>query len=223
MTPVCDKSVLFLGKADDEHAERALDYCVRGFNRLDSYLGGWGDPLPEAVRLWEGDLIVSYLCRWVVPDSVIGHAREGAINFHPGPPEYPGIGCNNFALYDEVDVYGVTCHHMDASVDTGSIIDVRRFRVHGDDDVESLLLRTYDYMLVQFYDMVDRILSGEGLESSGETWTRPPFSRAEFERLRRVTADMSHEEVERRIRATSFGPWQPYVVIGGREFALKVE
>ena len=46
---------------------------------------------------------------------------------------------------------------------------------------------------------------GEELPSAGETWTRRPFTRKEFNDLFRITPDMPHEEIARRIRAVSYG------------------
>lgn len=150
-------------------------------------------------------------------------AKVAAINFHPGPPEYPGIGCNNFALYEGAKEYGVTCHHMAAQVDTGAIIAVKRFPIFATDDVAGLLLRTYEYQLVLFYDIVSLILEGKPLPESEEKWARKPFTRKEFNDLTRITPNMSKEEIAKRIRATTFDVWRPCVELGGFVFELKKE
>src|SRR5512143_1330310 len=117
-------SLLFLGKADDKDCARALAFCQKSFPSVSFCLGRWGDPLPPEIRAWKGDYIISYLSRWVVPAELLSRARKAAINFHPASPEYPGIGCNNFALYEDAKEYGATCHHMASTVDTGKIIAV---------------------------------------------------------------------------------------------------
>ena len=71
---------------------------------------------------------MSYLI-WVVPEWLLRKAKIAAINFHPASPDYPGIGCRNFALYENAKEYGVTCHHMSATIDTGSIIEIKRFPI----------------------------------------------------------------------------------------------
>src|SRR5438309_8661335 len=103
--------MLFLARDSDEHVQRALSFCRRNFGRVAAFLNGWGEPLPDEVRRWDGDYIVSYLSRWIIPETVLRRARIAAINFHPASPDYPGIGCNNFALYDGAGAYGVTSHH----------------------------------------------------------------------------------------------------------------
>ncbi|OGA53783.1 MAG: hypothetical protein A3G24_06620 [Betaproteobacteria bacterium RIFCSPLOWO2_12_FULL_62_13] len=213
-------SVLFLGKEQDGHVEKAAEFCRLNFTRAGVCLGKWGDPLPADVEASEWECIVSYLSRWIVPANLLNQARI-AINFHPGPPEYPGYGCNNFALYEDAKSYGVTCHHMAPRVDTGPTIAVRRFPVLATDSADTLLARAYDYQLVLFYEMVGRIIQGRELPVSEEKWTRKPFTRRELAELGRITPDMSKEEVARRVRATTVGVWKPTVELQGFVFELK--
>lgn len=178
--------------------------------------------MPTEICDWNGDYILSYLCRWVIPLTVIQSAEKGAINFHPASPDYPGIGCNNYALYENASEYGATCHHMAGKVDTGKIIAVKRFPVFSTDDVSSLLLRTYEFQLVLFYEIVGKILNREPLPEPDEHWTRHPRSRREFNELGVITPEMTDDEVARRVRAVSYGVFQPTVDIGGFRFVLKV-
>ena len=216
-------SLLFLGKADDADCARALEFCRQNFEDVTYCLGRWGDPLPEESRKWKGDYIISYLSRWVVPEELLSNARKAAINFHPASPEYPGIGCNNFALYEDAKEYGVTCHHMASKVDTGRIIAVRRFPIYPEDNVESLLKRTYENQIVLFLEIAQMIVDGRELPVSSETWTRPPFTRKQFNELFIITPNMDREEIKRRIRAVSYGRWQPYVEMHGYRFEYRPE
>jgi methionyl-tRNA formyltransferase len=216
-------SLLFLGKRDDAHCSEALRFCELAFEQVTAHLGAWGDPLPPSLHEWSGDYIISYLSRWVVPHDALHKARLAAINFHPAPPEYPGIGCTNFALYEGAGQYGVTCHHMARTVDTGDIIAVRRFPILERDDVASLLRRTYAYLLALFYEMMGYMITGTALPTSSERWTRAPFTRKQFDELGRITPEMTQEEIRRRIRATTYGPWRPFLELHGRRFELKEE
>jgi methionyl-tRNA formyltransferase len=211
-------AVLFLGKADDPDCGRALEYCEQAFEVVTHCLGRWGEPLPEAARAWKGDYIISYLSRWVVPSEVLSRAGRAAVNFHPASPEYPGIGCTNFALYENATEYGATCHRMATQVDTGEIIAVRRFPVLPEDDVASLLKRTYENQMALFLEIAPLMAQGKTLPTSTEKWSRRPFTRREFNELFRITPDMDEVEIARRVRAVSFGQFQPYVELHGYRF-----
>jgi methionyl-tRNA formyltransferase len=203
-----ERSLLFLGKADDAHVGRAVEFCRRNFAGVSVFLGRWDEPLPQDAAAWTGHAIISYLARWIVPAGLLARAAV-AVNFHPGPPEYPGYGCNNFAIYEGAERYGVTCHHMAPRVDTGAIVAVKRFAVLPTDDAGTLLLRAYDYQLVLFYEMAARIARGEALPLADAAWTRQPFTRKAFAELGRVTPDMSADERAKRARATSVGALKP--------------
>jgi methionyl-tRNA formyltransferase len=214
-------SVLFLGKADDADCNRALEYCEQAFGPTTHCLGHWGEPLPEAARTWSGDYIISYLSRWIVPPALLSRARRAAVNFHPASPDYPGIGCTNFALYENAAEYGATCHHMAAHVDTGEIIAVRRFPVLPGDDVNSLLKRTYENQMALFLEIAPLMAQGKPMPASTEKWGRRPFTRREFNELFKITPGMERQEIARRIRAVSFGSFQPYIELEGYRFEYK--
>jgi methionyl-tRNA formyltransferase len=152
---------------------------------------------------------------------LLARAKKAAINFHPASPEYPGIGCNNFALYEGAKEYGVTCHHMASKVDTGAIIAVKRFPVLVEDNVASLLKRTYEHQIELFFQVAGMMAEGRELPRSTEKWTRPPFTRVQFNELFKITPGMSQEEIARRVRAVSYGPWQPYLELEGFRFEYK--
>lgn len=215
-----DSSVLFVSKnRQDPLAEEASTFITQNFHRHRVVVGNTGDPLPETVRNWEGDYIISYLAPWIIPQAVLSKARIAAINFHPGPPAYPGIGCYNFAVYDRVTTYGITCHHMAAAVDTGKIIAVRRFKVIEADTVLSIAKKSAAQMLVLFYEIMTTILERAPLPSSDENWSRRPFTKAEMYDLFRVTAEMPVEEIQRRVKAAKYPGWPgAYVDLGGHRF-----
>lgn len=218
-------SILLLGKQrEDFYFEKAQDFLIQNFPEVEIVLAKPGEPFPEKYRAWDGDYLISYLCPWVIPKELLQRVRIASINFHPGPPEYPGTGCTNFALYNGETVYGVTCHHMAPEVDSGKIIAVRRFPVFATDTVYSLTQRCYAYLLALFYDIVSLLIQNEPLPKSGETWKRKAYRRAELEALKRIELDMPLEEIKRRIRAVTY-PGYPgaYVEIGGIRFDYNPE
>jgi methionyl-tRNA formyltransferase len=148
-------------------------------------------------------------------------ASSAAINFHPGSPEYPGIGCTNFAIYNGEKDYGVTCHYMKGSVDTGNIIAVKRFPIAKEDTVFGVTQHCYQLIETMFYEIMDCILQGNPLPVSTEQWKRKPYTRKELNELCYISPDMPAEEVERRIKATTYRwPWA-YTKIGNRTFILQ--
>ena len=210
-------SILFIGKKNNFYCEQAMEFVKTHFSKYEILLGKQGYQFPGSNGRW--DYIISYLSPWIIPEYLLNKANKASINFHPGPPEYPGIGCTNFAIYDKVKTFGVTCHHMNPAVDTGKIIAVKRFPLHESDTVLSLTSRCYGYIIQLFYEIVSLILKDEALPQSDEDWKRKPYKRKELNELCRITSDMSEEEIRRRVRAVSFPNAQgAYIDIYGMKF-----
>jgi methionyl-tRNA formyltransferase len=214
-------SSFFIGKANDLYCERAKEFVTLNFPDTTFLIGKRGDRFPKEYMQWQGEYIISYLSPWIVPEFLLKSAKIASINFHPGPPEYPGIGCTNFAIYNQEPEFGVTCHHMAAKVDTGKIIAVRRFPLFESDSVFSLTQRCYAYILSLFYDIISEIILGKPLPSADETWQRKPYTRAELNALCKTLPDMPIEEIKRRVKATTFpGMPGPYIEIEGVKFTI---
>ncbi|MGO9016310.1 MAG: formyltransferase family protein [Dissulfurispiraceae bacterium] len=211
--------VLFLAK-QRPFSDDAAGIIKSNFSSSSRIIFGSGDePFPAQLLTDNFDYIISYISPWIVPGQVLGNAKIAAINLHPGPPEYPGIGCTNFALYNNEKDFGITVHHMNEKVDTGRIIMVKRFPIFNNDTVYSLTQRCYSYVYVAFIEMISFILEGKSLPASDEQWKREPFTRKELNALCEVSADMSDYEIKRRIKATTY-PGMPgaFVRLSGNRF-----
>ena len=212
---------MFLGKKNDPYTLKALNHLRLIFTDVTSCLGDWGDQFPEEASWWEGEFLISYKSRWIVPKYLLEKSKEVAINFHPASPDFPGIGCINFALYENAKEYGSTCHHMNPKVDTGDIIKVVKFPIYPSDNIETLLTRTYDHQLCLFYEITNYLYSGKILPRSNEKWSREPISRSEFNELNKIRIDMNRNEIKKRIRATLFKKFVPELSFEGFSFELK--
>ncbi len=217
-------SILFFGKKGDHYCTLAADFIRQHFCETQIHMGEKGMPFPEDAFEWQGNYIISYLSPWIIHEKILNRADSASINFHPGNTYYPGIGCTNFAIYDQSDVFGVTCHHMAPKVDTGPVIVEKNFRVFPDDTVFSLTQRCYAHIFSLFFDIISDILMGRELPRSEAEWKRQPYTRKELNDLCRLTLSMSAEEMERRIRAVTF-PGAPgaYLLLNGRRYELRLE
>lgn len=215
-----NRTALLLASKGNE-ADRIAAFCRKAFSQVEAYHGDWGQPIPEECSWWRGDIIISYCSRWIVPKHLLERAAFAEINFHPAPPEYPGIGGINWALYENADSFGVTCHQMAPEVDAGPIIEVRRFPVLTADDVASLFSRTHTHLEALTYDMLGALATGGDLPTSTERWSGPRRDRRELNGLAAIAPEMSTAEVARRVRATHFGNWKPTVTLGEFTFELK--
>ena len=197
------KNILFLAK-EKPFAREAADLLLAHFPSAQIIFGQRMDPFPENIMDKEFDYIMSYISPWVVPAVLLEHTKLAAINFHPGSPEYPGIGCTNFAIYEGSSDYGVTVHHMAPKVDTGKIIKVMRFPIFPRDSVYSLTQRCYGYIYILFVEILDLIIRDKPLPLCRSRWMRKPFTRRELDDLCCLRKSMSENEIKKRTRAATY-------------------
>ena len=220
------KKVLLLTRSRDRNSDSIVAFCRQHFN-VTHFSTDWDRmPPPEDVEmmmLWRGEYLLNYLSPWKVPQALLSHA-DMALNFHPGSPEYPGIGCVNWALYDNATSYGVTCHQMTDHLDDGPIFMVDRFPIYANDTVDSLLTRADDHIRVLFYEIVECLSTGRTLLISSARWGHRS-TRQNLDDLATITVDMDEFEIARRIRATSYPRrgWQPRLVFRGHVFEFLME
>ena len=75
------------------------------------------------------DYIFCFRSFYILKNNILKKVNNAAINFHPGPPEYRGTGCVNYALYKNSKFYGCTALLINEKVDNGKIIDIKKFSI----------------------------------------------------------------------------------------------
>lgn len=222
--------ILFLGEREDAFSMMAHEQLVsRGLGVQAEFSSrGDGNGISQEVMEWNGDYILSLRCYHLLPQELLDRARIAALNFHPAPPEYPGSGSCNWALYNGDTEFGVTLHHMNARIDVGDIIEVRRYPILPEDTLDTLVQRSREHAYDFFVETVERLLSDNFdfetyLESrpNGERWAGKAQKISAIDRLQTITPTISQEELERIVRATHTEKFPVRLRLHGRLFRLE--
>lgn len=252
---VKDKVLVFMKKGYDDIKQ----FLLQNFE-CQIYLGDWGSEFPkitvnipenqiqlhkyaidkdgrkyETTVPFDIDWVFSWLSPWKIPSKILGCAKKGAINFHPGPPKYPGIGCYNYAIWNEDKEYAVTCHEMDEKLDNGEIITCYWFKLHGTETVKSLKNRAIIELKSLFYDEMEDIICYKEIlhvkNKSDLEWGKYK-SRKDFQEFCKIEipkdylcdwyAHLDIEILERKLRATYFKGARdlPYIEVNGKKWCL---
>ena len=216
--------ICFLTKKEKPGVKEALIATKNVMKNIDIFDGDLDSSFPEKVMAEDYDILISYISPWIVPKSVLDKIKKWSINFHPGPPEYPGVGCFNFAIYDSAKQFGATAHVMESKVDTGEIIGVKRFAMAKEETVESLSIKTYSTQLSLYNEIIKYIRVNDSLPECDEKWKRKPFKRSELEQLATISTNMNQEEIDKRIRATYYPDKPaPFIELAGYKFEYNPE
>ena len=158
------------------------------------------DALPSDV-LAEARLI-AFKTGVVVPSRILRQLGFGAYNFHPGPPEYPGWAPFAFAIYDQAATFGATAHKMVRKVDAGPIIGIARFPLPPNIVGAELQKKTVEVMLQLFRRLAPMLANDPNpLPILPLSWGKRVRTRADFNRMCELSADLDEEERNRRRRA----------------------
>ena len=223
-------NVLFLGRANCPLSQLMSKRIEKLSGKFVGLLSPDNPPrdLPPIVHSWRGDLILSFRSKFILPREVIDHAGLAAVNFHPGPPAYPGSGPVNWALYEGASTFGVTAHLMEVPVDSGPILKVARFPIAPLEDCVSLLSKTHQALfdladdvaselLARGSDSLARLLS----QSSHEKWSGQTRTLKDLNELQKVDLESCSEyELRERIRCFHTLQFPLYTTILGQRFIL---
>ena len=170
------------------------------------------------------DFIFLFRSHYILKKKILNNVNYGAINFHPGPPEYRGIGCVNYALYDNSKNYGATAHLIDEKIDHGKIINTKMFKVKKNDTVESLLQKTYNLQVKQAIQIIrslsddPRNLQKMVKKYKEKKWSKKIKKRNFLNKFYEISKNVSRVELKKKIRATVTKKFKPYVMIHGVKF-----
>jgi methionyl-tRNA formyltransferase len=165
------------------------------------------------------DLVISFLFWKRIREPLLSLGRIGCLNFHPAPlPDLRGLGGYNVAILEGLPDWGVSCHFVDETFDTGDLVEVVRFPIDNRAETAfSLDLRSQARLLELFQDVMARALAGEELPRAPQGEGRY-VDRAEFESLRVVRPG---DDLERKLRAFWYPPHPGAVLeVDGRRLTL---
>ena len=119
---------------------------------------------------------------------------------------------------------------MSEKVDTGTIIECRRFAIVPEDNVSTLLQRTHKTC----FDLIIEITTGLHVggykflrdkiaKASHEKWTGRARKMRELDELQIVDPAISKDELDRVIRATYTPEFPPEIRLHGYRFVLRLD
>lgn len=162
-------SILFIGDCSF-WSTQAHEFLSNTFDTVTEVFWESGMPKNHKVDLWSGDWIISFKSDLILRERVICSAKKNAINFHPSPPKYRGIGGYQYAVDNRDECFGATCHYMDKDIDHGEIIKTITFEIAQNENPETLRQRTAAYCLALFYEICIRIGRNLQLPKSDTNW-----------------------------------------------------
>ena len=177
----------------------------------------------QVANLGPQSRLLSYLSNVIVPADCLAAFSHGAYNIHPASPDYPGTAPEAWAAYERASTFGATFHVMDERIDAGAILDAEIIPVTGAKDRPGLARVARQALSLLLLRIAPRITSEVPISPTRSlAWGPNKRTVADFERMCRLTPDITKEELEHRLLC--FGPPGPVefsLELHGWQFAMK--
>ena len=194
-----DTIILLAGEAE----QAVMPQVLRAHNSLLTVI-----PIGTAANLagvsydvLERARLIAFVTPEIISTSILSRLGHGALNFHPGPPSYPGWAPSHFALYERAREFGATVHVMVEQVDAGPIIDIALFPIPDDITVPGLEGLAYAHLAQLFWRMAKSLATDPQLPPAiPVSWGSRKYSRRAYRAICEIPLDIPKDELDRRIR-----------------------
>ena len=126
------------------------------------------------------DYVFSYLCPFKIKNDFLKKTKIHNINFHPGPPNYPGFGCYNFAIFNNDRFYSCTAHLMNSSIDSGKIFQLEKFRIKKNISLNELIKLSNYKLLILFKKVLKKIANNKLEVRKVSDWGKKKYTKKQF-------------------------------------------
>lgn len=179
------------------------------------------------VKNYYYDYVVCYRSKYILKAKDLKKSKNPPLNFHPGPPEYRGVGCANKAILDRSKFYGVTLHVINEKIDNGPILYSKKFKIKANVTLPSLLEKTYNTLFKIAKQMIPKIFSKrikiETLirQNKEIKWSKSIYTSNDLEQFYKINKNISKVNFEKKLRATVIKNYKPYILCFGKKFYLE--
>lgn len=220
--------VLFIGRKNclySKKIKKLLEKNSKKFYYFDS--SKIGEKINKKYLKLNYDYIFCFRSFYILKKNLLKKVNNAAINFHPGLPEFRGIGCVNYALYEKSKFYGCTMHLINEKVDNGKIIDIKKFNISKAKGVSEVLKKTYITMTTLAITSIKNIkknphfIKNQILKNKNIKWSNKIKTLKDLNNFYQINKNIKKNDFLNKIRATDTPQFKPYVKLYGKKFILE--
>jgi len=220
--------VLFMGRSGcfySKKIKKLLEKSSKKFFYFES--NKIGEKIHKKYLKLNYDYIFCFRSFYILKNNILKKVNKAAINFHPGPPEYRGTGCVNYALYENSKFYGCTAHLINEKVDNGKIIDVKKFNINKKNSISEVLTKTYETMFGLAISTIKNIkknpdfVENQILKNKNIKWSNKIKKLKDLNNFYEINKNIKKNDFLNKIRATDTPKFKPYIKLYGKKFILE--
>jgi|TARA_B100001063_G_scaffold240850_1_gene266701 methionyl-tRNA formyltransferase len=213
-------SILFLGRKSCIYTSKLERYLKNFSHKLISIKSKKiGEKInPKRIKKNNFDYVICFRSFFLLKNKLLNKTKIASINFHPGPPNYRGIGCINFALFNGEKKFGTTAHLIDDKIDHGSILDIRYFKFNKSDNLKKCLEKTHKNMFLQTKKVLNYLFKNAknlkklANKNKDKKWSKKLYKKKDLDNLYKTKKRMNRKQLERLKRATIYKNFKPNIL-----------
>ena len=219
------KKILFFGRENCKFSDKIKKY-LNNYSQSVLYIKSKKKNQKLSIKKLKNktfDFIFSYRSFFILKKKLINQSKYGAINFHPGTPNFRGIGAVNFAIYKNSKYYGSTAHYINEKIDSGKIVDVTKFKLKKEDGIDKILKKTHKTMYLQAMRIIKNCLKDGNYYLSKRInyrWSKRLYTSKDLEKLYNISNLRNKSNLGKIIEATYSKKFKPYLKIRNEKYFL---
>jgi methionyl-tRNA formyltransferase len=216
--------ILFICRKNDAWSLKIHKILKKNFSHITIfYSKSYNEKINSKIKSWKGDYIFSFRSLLILPNSIIKNAKIAAVNFHPGPPEYRGVGCLNYSVFNNESHYGVTAHLMNHKIDSGKILKVLRYRISRKKNLDEILEQTHQklfLLIILFINLIadNKFDINKLIKNNKEKWSKVIKLKSDLDKFYIINKKISKINLQKKLRATMTKKFKPYIVLHNQKF-----
>ena len=176
------------------------------------------------------EYLISYRNPLILDNKILNIAKKLNINFHPSPLRYRGVGGFNLAILNSDREFGVTAHLISKKIDDGLIIDLVKFKILKNINLDQLIFKTRKlqyYQIIKLLNfLISKSLNVELIKNRNKKkdykWSKKIFYLKDLEKLYKIDIrKIKKINLRKIIRSTLTEKFKPEILVDNYRFVLK--
>lgn len=220
--------VLFFGRKGCLYSKKIKRFLLNNTSKLLYFESKkFNEKLKKKYLNLNYDYIICFRSFYILKKNLLKKVNKYAINFHPGPPEYRGVGAINHAFYNNSKFYGCTAHLINNKIDNGKIIDVKKFYINKKSNLSNVLNTTHKKMFNLALSTMKNLMKypeyikKKEIENRNIKWSKKLYNLRDLNSLYEIKKNIKKNDLSKKIRATKYSIYKPYIILHGIKFILE--
>ena len=222
------KSVLFFGRKDCIYSNKLKNFLKKNSKKFKYIQSQFINKKlnKNIIGNLSYDYIFCFRSYYILKSDILKKCNKAAINFHPGTPQYRGVGSINYAINDGAKFYGSTAHIINNAIDKGKILNIIKFKLNQSSTVENSLKKTYKVMLRQAIYVIKLLNRSEKnlmkliKKNRTKKWSKKIRTRKDLNKFYEISININKKNLLKKIRATNTKRFKPFILLHSKKFVL---